>query len=524
MSRFFSGLRPTSDCPPVKTAWMVRWPCRALIALALLGAASSLRSADTPAHWRGFNLLEKFTLRGNAPFREEDFRWIAELGFNFVRLPMDYRCYTEPGDWLKFREGALREIDDAVAFGERHGLHVCLNLHRAPGFCINPPAEPKNLWTDPEAQDAFVAHWEMFARRYRHIAPARLSFNLINEPTRNTRESYLRVNLRAIEAIHRIDPRRLVIVDGNNVGRDPTPELLRRANIVQATRGYHPSAISHYRAGWMQGSDQWPVPVWPPSHLAGHLYGPAKPELRSPLVLRGALAAGTEVTLRLRVLSGRARLRAKVDGRVIAERDFDPKTQTAWRPVKSAAAWVYHEPTEELVFAVRLETAARAIEIENVEGDWIRFDELTVRPAGAGPRTAAADPTWGLRQRTHELTAAGELLPPEGVVRAQMLIDYLRPWREASAAGAVVFVGEWGCFNRTPHRVALAWMRDWLEQWQEAGYGWALWNFRGSFGILDSGRTDVAYEQWRGHQLDREMLRLLQKFGPPAGRQTTSAP
>jgi endoglucanase len=42
--------------------------------------------------------------------------------------------------------------------------------------------------------------------------------------------------------------------------------------------------------------------------------------------------------------------------------------------------------------------------------------------------------------------------------------------------------------------------------------GYALWNLRGSFGIVDSGRTDVIYEEWHGHQLDRAFLKLLQAF------------
>lgn len=54
--------------------------------------------------WRGFNLLEKFTLAGNRPFREEDFDIIARWGFDFVRLPMDYRCWTDPDD----RSGSAR--------------------------------------------------------------------------------------------------------------------------------------------------------------------------------------------------------------------------------------------------------------------------------------------------------------------------------------------------------------------------------------------------------------------------------
>lgn len=92
-----------------------------------------------------------------------------------------------------------------------------------------------------------------------------------------------------------------------------------------------------------------------------------------------------------------------------------------------------------------------------------------------------------------------------------MLID---PWRPAMAAGIPVHVGEWGCFIKTPHDVALAWMRDLLTIWQEVGWGWSMWNLRGSFGIVDSGRDDVVYENWRGHQLDRAMLELLLEFAP----------
>lgn len=33
----------------------------------------------------------------------------------------------------------------------------------------------------------------------------------------------------------------------------------------------------------------------------------------------------------------------------------------------------------------------------------------------------------------------------------------------------------------------------------------------GDFGILDSERKDVAYEDWHGHLLDRKMLDLLQE-------------
>jgi endoglucanase len=54
-------------------------------------------------------------------------------------------------------------------------------------------------------------------------------------------------------------------------------------------------------------------------------------------------------------------------------------------------------------------------------------------------------------------------------------------------------------------------MKDVLGLWKEAGWGWSLWNFRGDFGVLDSKRKDVAYEELRGHKLDRQMLELLRE-------------
>ncbi len=88
----------------------------------------------------------------------------------------------------------------------------------------------------------------------------------------------------------------------------------------------------------------------------------------------------------------------------------------------------------------------------------------------------------------------------------------MKPWQALEAQGVGVMVGEWGCYNKTPHDVALRWMEDCLQNWKQANWGWALWNFRGAFGVLDSGRTDVEYEDYQGHKLDRAMLELLKKY------------
>jgi endoglucanase len=93
--------------------------------------------------------------------------------------------------------------------------------------------------------------------------------------------------------------------------------------------------------------------------------------------------------------------------------------------------------------------------------------------------------------------------------RERLRWELITKWKPLTDLGVPVHVGEWGCFNRTPHAAALGWMTDLLYLWREAGWGWSMWNLRGSFGVVDSERADVAYEDFHGHKLDRRMLELL---------------
>ncbi|MFN3691095.1 MAG: glycoside hydrolase family 5 protein, partial [Fimbriimonadales bacterium] len=162
--------------------------------------------------WRGFNLLNKFGLEwSNKPFEEKDFEWIAELGFNFVRLPLDYRIWTDTDTPYRLREQELREIDRAVRFGERYKIHVQINFHRAPGYTVASPPEPLNLWKDAEAQQLCVHHWTQFAKRYQGIPNRQVSFNLFNEPSHVDAESHRKVVERVVEAIRKEDSRRLIV-------------------------------------------------------------------------------------------------------------------------------------------------------------------------------------------------------------------------------------------------------------------------------------------------------------------------
>jgi endoglucanase len=93
-----------------------------------------------------------------------------------------------------------------------------------------------------------------------------------------------------------------------------------------------------------------------------------------------------------------------------------------------------------------------------------------------------------------------------------ILLEHFQPWADLLHLGVGVHCGEGGCYRYTPHNVFLNWFQDVLEILTMHNIGYALWNFRGSFGILDSGRNDVDYENYHGHLLDRKLLNLLQKF------------
>lgn len=344
--------------------------------------------------WRGFNLLDFFSAnpqRNPQSNRTTDdyLIWIRDWGFDFVRIPLAYPRYLKfdrtkdirKDDVCNFDESVLEEVDKLIELCHKYGLHVSLNLHRAPGYCINAGfREPFNLWEEKEAQEAFTAHWSMWAERYKNISSDKLSFDLLNEPAyienmndqyapkiALSGETYRKVAEMAVNAIRKSSPHRLIIADGNNVGNNVAPELFD-LNIAQSCRGYYPHYVSHYQASWVwKNPSKAPMPVWP----------------------------------------------GVIDGKEFSRKNLE---------------------------------------------------------------------------------------------------DLYKPWIEAVNTGIGVHCGECGCYNKTPHKVFLAWFEDVLSILTGAGIGYALWNFRGDFGILDSGRTDIEYADWYGHKLDMRLLNLLKKY------------
>jgi len=347
-----------------------------------VGSPEEVTAAHIP-RWRGFNIQAKFGWPGHPydgpAFDEFDFTTMAEWGFDFARLPLSYWDWGSRDDWTLIREEPLRKIDAGIDLGKQHGIHINLNFHRIPGYCINQrELEPADLFTGTKLQrekalQAAVFHWKAFALRYKGIPNRQLSFDLINEPPKMRsyegmlEERYVEIVKALVAGIREVDPNRLIFADGMNIGQAPVEGIID-LGLVQSTRGYQPKAVSHYTATW--------VP---------------KDEFET----------------------------------------FEP-------------------------------------------------------------------PTWPLKDDQGRIWD-----------RQRLKQEYIDRYKVLTDKKVQIHVGEWGCFNKTPHEVTLAWMTDCTSLWKEAGWGNALWNLRGSFGVLDSERADVNYENYKGHQLDRKMLEIL---------------
>ena len=376
---------------------------KAALGAALIGLPGLSSCGEKPQlpvnklpRWRGFNLMDFYTSRKWRPglpgvSKEEDFKWMADWGFDFVRLPLQYPCYINfngeegrditPEETTDFNEEVLDEIEKVIYLANKYKLHVSLNLHRAPGFCINAGFnEPFNLWKDEAAQQAFYEHWSLWAKRLKSVSPEWLSFDLLNEPCYREDmndqfdsksplpgDLYRKVVVGCMNVIQAQNPDRLIVADGNDIGSKVVPELID-LGVGQSCRGYYPHYISHYRAGWVwKNPDDAPQPVWP----------------------------------------------GVIDGKTF---------------------------------------------------------------------------------------------------NREVLEESFQPWIDLVKQGVGVHCGECGCYSETPHEVFLAWFNDLLSILTTNNIGWAMWNFKGSFGLLNSGRKDIEYEDWYGQKLDRGLLTLLQKY------------
>jgi hypothetical protein len=278
------------------------------------------------------------------------------------------------------------------------------------------------------------------------------------------------------------------------------------------TRGYSPMQISHYKASWVHG-DSFPMPTWPIMRAVTPLFGPGKRPWNVPTVIEGPFPSGT-MRLHVREVSSSAKFVVRGDGEKMWERNFTPgKNDTDCNSMRKDGQWSYGVYDRDYSFAIR--AGVKQIGLQIAEGDWLDLAELGFTAQDKPEQKLVFTHEFGRTNGVihfHGTDAQPPFTTSDIFDAARLRREMIEPWQALEKQHVGVMVGEWGAYNKTPHDVTLRWMEDCLKNWQQAGWGWCVWNFTGSFGPLDSKRDDVTYEDFHGHKLDREMMELLQKY------------
>jgi hypothetical protein len=246
------------------------------------------------------------------------------------------------------------------------------------------------------------------------------------------------------------------------------------------------------------------------------LYGPSKKELRSPILIQADMDCPMQMALHIGEVSAEAELTIWDNDQKIFSQAFHPGPgKGPWKQSIYKEQWNVYQNLYDRDYPVQLPPGRHSLRIENTAGDWLTLTQITFQTRDRLACVYPVMPKWGETNKPLQFSfenGSGRFTAEKSMDRKWLWQEHVQPWSMLSKSGSGVMVGEWGVYNRTPHDVTLRWMEDCLKNWQKAELGWALWNFRGSFGILDSGREDVEYEDFRRHKLDRKMLELLQKY------------
>jgi len=465
-------------------------------------------STDYFPKWRGFNKLNLYDSdsvnewydHNGFPIWESDFALMHDLGFNFLRFPMDYRYFYNKEN-KEFDMSKIAWIDDAIEYGIKYNIHIELNLHRAPGYRVADWSV--NFDTFVAESEHFIEIWTFLAKRYQNIPNAVLDFNLLNEPSADhfidytgfrLQPEYARILNETINAIRAYTPDRLIVLDADH--RNPydlsSLQVDSLDNIWQSQHGYAPFTVTHHGLdpsaehppGFENPQITWPIE----NYFNGFLYANWKStrmfgaqNTKAVFNHPGGFGAG-EVKVEVVSQSSWELDGVEQNTQILRIRAYDENgVQTA-----TDTAAVPHGSGMHIVgFAENIAEGAKKIEIYLSGGDWAVINSYQLGDVII--KCTNAD--WGYPPS--EMTAG------ENTVTGA---DTIRDWYIPEAWENVpVMFGEVGCMAQhenpyqTAYRARL--MADYADAFMD--HPWAYWEFKGGnmsmFRLGSSGAHTAEY-------------------------------
>jgi endoglucanase len=208
---------------------------------------------------RGVNLSHWFSqCDGWGPrerfITEKDIGFIAGLGYDHVRLPVDEKELWLPDGTPN--EAAFALLQRALAWCRGHGLRVIVDLHTVNAHHFNAVNEGRTntLWSDPHAQEGFLHLWSELSTRLRPHPVSQLAYEILNEPVADDHEDWNRLVAATLAQIRAAEPQRVIVIGSNRWQIPSTLPFLKvppgDRNIILSTHTYSPMILTHHLAEW----------------------------------------------------------------------------------------------------------------------------------------------------------------------------------------------------------------------------------------------------------------------------------
>lgn len=205
-----------------------------------------------------------------------DIEWIASLGFNSVRLPINARrLFRFEGQKAAFVAKTLKHVDNLIDWCREYGVYVILDMHAAPGGQTGQNIDDSEndqpeLFINPLYQDQLCAAWELLAARYAN-EPVVAAYDLLNEPLPDFFHQYndgvLPLYRRLIAQIRAIDPHHMIMLEGAHWATDFTvlddmPRAEAADNIALQFHRYWSAPDEESLEGYQAVADRLNVPLY----------------------------------------------------------------------------------------------------------------------------------------------------------------------------------------------------------------------------------------------------------------------
>ena len=187
---------------------------------------------------------------------EKDIADIASLGFDHVRVPVDYNVLEdEQGNTI---ESGFRYLENCRQWCEKNGLNMLIDLHECYGYSFDPlkkDMDRRKFFYDQALQDRFFALWEKIARRFCGY-PDQVAFEPLNEVVLfEVRDAWNEILRKYIKLIRSIAPQSFIIVGGvfyNSVMTVDWLSVPEDSKIVYNFHCYEPTIFTHQGAYWQE--------------------------------------------------------------------------------------------------------------------------------------------------------------------------------------------------------------------------------------------------------------------------------